>query len=98
MKDIEQEVLAVFCGNPIETSPKDEMGQQHFVHDHSRIVVVSDAGLMRMRFKIAIHHFVQGEIVDAGFFSLDDFPGEIPPFYEEVLDGLRSYDGTLIVS
>jgi hypothetical protein len=37
------------------------------------------------------------ETVDARFFRLDELPEEIPDFYQEVLEDLRKYDGSLIL-
>lgn len=37
------------------------------------------------------------ETVDARFFRLDELPEEIPNSYQEVLEDLRKYDGSLIL-
>ena len=37
------------------------------------------------------------ETVDARFFSLDDLPEEMPAFYAQTMEDLRSYDGSLIL-
>ena len=37
------------------------------------------------------------ETVDARFFRLDKLPEEMPDFYRETLEDLRTYDGCLIL-